>query len=84
MFIFGSQHLEIFFLPAVPTERLDRKWQPQIPMTLRTVMTYCKGLRMVQFSLRGPRHVAEGVQWKLQLIIKIHIKTDMETVGTTS
>ena len=47
-------------------------------------MTYYKGLRMVQFSLRGPRHVAEGVQWKLQLIIKIHIKTDMETVGTTS
>ena len=33
-----SQHLEIFFLPAVPTECLDRKLQPQIPMTLHTVV----------------------------------------------
>ena len=37
MFVSCSQHLEIFFLPAVPTEHLDRKSQPQIPMTLRTV-----------------------------------------------
>ena len=38
MFIACSQHLEIFFLPAVPTEHLDRKCQPQIPMTLQTVV----------------------------------------------
>ena len=33
-----SQDVEIFFLPAVPTEHLDRKIQPQIPMTLHTVV----------------------------------------------
>ena len=38
MFDSCSQHLEIFFLPAVPTECLDRKWQPQIPMTLHSVL----------------------------------------------
>ena len=37
MFSACSQHLEIFFLPAVPTEHLDRKSQPQIPTTLHTV-----------------------------------------------
>ena len=38
MFDFGSQHLEIFFLPVVPTEHLDRFRQPQIPTTLHTVV----------------------------------------------
>ena len=38
MFDFGSQHLEIFFLPVVPTEHLDQFRQPQIPTTLHTVI----------------------------------------------
>ena len=38
LFVSCSQQLEIFFLPAVPTEHLDRKRQPQIPMTLHTVL----------------------------------------------
>ena len=38
MFDFGSQHLEIFFLPAVPTEHLDGVREPQIPTTLHTVI----------------------------------------------
>ena len=33
-----SKDLEIFFLPAVPTEHLDRKRQPQIHMSLRLLV----------------------------------------------
>ena len=37
MFVSDSQHLEIFSLPALPTEHLDGFRQPQFPMCLHTV-----------------------------------------------
>ena len=37
MFLSRSQDLEIFFLPAVPTEHLDGHRQPHFPMTLHSV-----------------------------------------------
>ena len=33
MLVSGSQQIEIFFLPAVPTEHLDGHRQPHFPMT---------------------------------------------------
>ena len=43
LFVSCSQQLEIFFLPAVPTEHLDRKRQPQIPMSLHAVKKIVNG-----------------------------------------
>ena len=37
MFDIGSQQLEIFLLPAVPTEHLDAVRQPQFLTSLHTV-----------------------------------------------
>ena len=38
MFVSDSQHLEIFSLPAVPTEHLDGCRQPHFPMSLHSVL----------------------------------------------
>ena len=38
MFDIGSQQLEIFLLPAVPTEHLDAVRQPQFLTSLHTVI----------------------------------------------
>ena len=42
VFDFGSQHLEIFSLPAVPTEHLDGHRQPHFPMSLHSVFATLK------------------------------------------
>ena len=42
LFISCSHQIEIIFLPAVPTEHLDRNRQPQFPMTPYTVQLYIR------------------------------------------
>ena len=39
MFDIGSQQLEIFLLPAVPTEHLDEHRQPHFPTSPNSVPT---------------------------------------------
>ena len=71
MFDFGSQHLEIFFLPAVPTEHLDRNAN----LKFRCVFIYCclviifyksKVLRKVK-----PDLCFENLSWQLKILNKI-------------
>ena len=40
MFVSGSQDVEIFILPAVPTEYLDGVWQPHFLMSLHSVFMF--------------------------------------------
>ena len=42
MFVSDSQHLEIFPLPAVPTEHLDGHRQPHFLMSLHSVIVWKK------------------------------------------
>ena len=45
MFVSDSQHLEIFSLPAVPTEHLDGHRQPHFLMSLHSVFVYLIKIR---------------------------------------
>ena len=52
LFVSCSQVLEIFFLPAVPTEHLDRIRQPQFLMTLHTVSSSILGYWLALIQIR--------------------------------